>query len=82
MAESGVPGYDFSSWGALLAPAGTPRAIIMKLNAEVGKALAAPDINKRFLDMGLVVRPSTPEEFTKFLAGEISRIRAVTPKKA
>ena len=59
VAESGVPGYDFSSWGAMLAPAGTPRAVIMKLNSAVSAALAAPDINKRFTDMGLVDRKST-----------------------
>jgi len=81
VAESGVPGYDFSSWGAMLAPAGTPRAVIMKLNSAVSAALAAPDINKRFIDMGLVVRASSPEEFTKFLQAEIARLRTLTAKK-
>ena len=81
VAESGVPGYDFSSWGAMLAPAGTPRAVIMKLNSAVSAALAAPDINKRFTDMGLVVRASSPEEFTKFLQAEIARLRTLIAKK-
>src|SRR3982751_22469 len=53
-AEAGVAGYDFSSWGGILAPAGTPRAIVRKLNAAIGEALANPDLNKRFIDMGLV----------------------------
>jgi tripartite-type tricarboxylate transporter receptor subunit TctC len=81
VAESGVSGYDFSSWGAMLAPAGTPRAVVMRLNAEVVKALALPDIDKRFIDMGLVTRSSTPEEFGVFLRAEIDRIRGLIGKK-
>ena len=81
VAESGVPGYDFSSWGGMLAPAGTPRAVVQKLNAEIGKALDMPDIRKRFNDMGLVTRPSTPEEFSKFVQAEIARWRVVLAKK-
>jgi tripartite-type tricarboxylate transporter receptor subunit TctC len=80
-AESGVPGYDFSSWGGILAPAGTPRAIVQKLNTEIGVALSNPDLTKRFVDMGLVAKHSTPEEFGKFVQSEMSRWRAVLPKK-
>ena len=80
-AEAGVPGYDFASWGGVFAPAGTPRVIVLKLNAEIGAALALPDIRKRFGDMGLVAKHSTPEEFGKFLQSEIARWRAVTAKK-
>jgi tripartite-type tricarboxylate transporter receptor subunit TctC len=80
-AEAGVPGYDFSSWGGVFAPAGTPRAIVLKLNAEIGKALAIPDINKRFADMGLVAKHSTPEAFGQFLQAEIARWRVVLVKK-
>ena len=43
-----LPGYDFASWGGVFAPAGTPRAVVMKLNAEIGAALEIPDIAKRF----------------------------------
>jgi len=81
ISEAGVPGYDFSSWGGVLAPAGTPRPIIMKLNAEIGAALAQPDLQKRFIDMGLVAKHSTPEEFGKFVQGEIKRWRVVLAKK-
>jgi tripartite-type tricarboxylate transporter receptor subunit TctC len=80
-AESGVPGYDFSSWGGVLAPAGTPRAIVRKLNAAIGEALANPDLNKRFIDMGLVAKHSTPEEFGTFVQAEMKRWRAVLTKK-
>lgn len=81
-AESGVPGYDFSSWGGVFAPAGTPRAVVLKLNAEIGAALAAPDLVKRFNDMGLVARHSTPEAFGKFLQSEMARWRTVLGKKS
>ncbi len=79
--EGGVPGYDFSSWGGVFAPAGTPRAIVQKLNAEIGAALANPDLRKRFTDMGLVAKHSTPEELGKFLQSEMTRWRAVLAKK-
>lgn len=80
-AESGVAGYDFSSWGGVLAPAGTPHAIVQKLNAEIGVALSNADLSKRFIDMGLVAKHSTPDEFGKFVQSEMSRWRAVLPKK-
>jgi len=80
-AEVGLPGYDFASWGGVFAPAGTPRAVVLKLNAEIGTALALPDIRKRFGDMGLVTKHSTPEEFGKFLQSEIARWRALLAKK-
>ncbi len=80
-AEAGLPGYDFASWGGVFAPAGTPRAVVQKLNAEIGAALALPDMRKRFGDMGLVTKHSTPEEFGKFLQSEIARWRALLAKK-
>jgi tripartite-type tricarboxylate transporter receptor subunit TctC len=81
-AESGVPGYDFSSWGGVLAPAGTPRAIVHRLNADIGAALTNPDLTKRFVDMGLVAKHSTPQEFGAFVQTEMSRWRAVLAKKS
>ena len=80
-AEAGLPGYDFASWGGMFAPAGTPRTVVQKLNAEIGTALAMPDIRKRFGDMGLVTKHSTPEEFGQFLQSEIARWRALLAKK-
>jgi tripartite-type tricarboxylate transporter receptor subunit TctC len=80
-AEAGVPGYDFSSWGGVFAPAGTPRAVVLKLNAAIGAALANPELSKRFSDMGLVAQHSTPEAFGKFLQSEMNRWRVVLTKK-
>ena len=80
-AEAGVAGYDFSSWGGIFAPARTPRAVVHKLNTEIVAALANPELSKRFADMGLVAKSSTPEEFGKFLQSEITRWSAVLTKK-
>jgi len=79
--EAGVPGYDFASWGGIFAPAGTPRDIVLRLNAEVVKALASPDLKKRFDDMGLVAKSSTPEEFGAFLQSEMTRWKGVLTRK-
>lgn len=79
--ESGVPGYDFASWGGVFAPAGTPRDVVMKLNAEIGKALGSADLRKRFDDMGLVAKASSPEEFGAFLFAEMGRWKAVLGNK-
>ena len=79
--ESAVPGYDFASWGGMFAPAGTPRDIVMKLNGELARALNSPEIKKRFDDMGLVARASSPEEFGAFLVAEMGRWKAVLAKK-
>ena len=80
--EAGVAGYDFSSWGGVFAPAGTPRAIVLKLNTEIGTALANPDLRKRFGDMGLEVKHSTPEAFGKFLQSEMTRWQALLARKS
>jgi tripartite-type tricarboxylate transporter receptor subunit TctC len=79
--EAGVPGYDFASWGGIFAPAGTPREIVLRLNSEVGKALGSPDLKKRFDDMGLVAKASSPEEFGTFLFAEMARWKAVLSGK-
>ena len=79
--ESGAPAYDFASWGGMFAPAGTPREIVLKLNGELAKALNGADIRKRFDDMGLVAKPSSPEEFGAFLQAEMTRWKAILAKK-
>jgi len=79
--EAGVAGYDFSSWGGVFAPARTPRPVINKLNTAIVAALGNPELSKRFGDMGLVAKSSTPEEFGKFLQSEITRWGAILAKK-
>jgi len=79
--ELGIPGYDFASWGGLFAPAKTPRDIVMRLNGEIARALGSDDLRKRFDDMGLVAKASTPEEFGSFLVSEMNRWKGVLAKK-
>ena len=78
--EAGVPGYDFSSWGGLFAPAGTPRAVVLKLNQEVATALGSEGLRKRFEEMGLVAKSSSPEEFGAFLKSEMNRWKGLVKK--
>jgi tripartite-type tricarboxylate transporter receptor subunit TctC len=62
VSESGLPGFEFNSWFALMAPARTPKPIIARLNAEVLKALADPDVRTRLDAQGLTIRGSSPDE--------------------
>jgi tripartite-type tricarboxylate transporter receptor subunit TctC len=71
--ESGVRGYDYSSWIGLLGPARLPREIVMKLNAESARAVAEPALRKKLLELGLDIPPAaTPEQFAKFIAQDIA----------
>lgn len=70
VAEQGVAGYDVRSWAGLLAPSGTPRAIVNRLNAEVRKAVRQPPVQKKLVDMGGEVRASTPEEMVSMMNAE------------
>jgi tripartite-type tricarboxylate transporter receptor subunit TctC len=78
--DSGARG-KFGIHLPLVAPAGTPRDIVMKLNDEVAKALASPDVRKRFDDLGLVPKSSKPQEFGDFLIAEMTRWKAVLAAK-
>src|SRR5688572_29664608 len=69
--SDGLPGYRAESWHGLLVPAKTPRAIVAKLNAEVVRVLQEPDAKEQFAKLGLVSPPTSPEEFDKFIRGEI-----------
>ena len=77
VSESGVPGYENSTWFGLLAPAGTPAAVLNKLNAELVKASQSPDIVDRLAPDGGEPVGSTPEQFGRHLALEIARWRKV-----
>ncbi len=70
--EQGLKGYEASTWFGLMAPAKTPRDIIVKLNTEVGKVLAGKDIRDRYQVEGLEPQGGTPEEFAKFIQSEIN----------
>ena len=73
IADAGLPGYAASSWGGVLAPAGTPKATIDKLNAEMVAVLKQPDVQERLTGVGLEPVGSTPAEFEAFMKAEIAK---------
>ena len=73
IAESGLPGYDVSSWAGLMAPAGTPKDIVHKLNAATVKALARPDMRERLASEGAEPVGNTPEQFAAFVKVELAK---------
>jgi tripartite-type tricarboxylate transporter receptor subunit TctC len=74
IAEAGVPGYQTSSWYGILAPAGTPRDIVARLNAEIVKVLAEPDVRKALASEGADPVGSSPEEFAQHIQAEKDRL--------
>jgi tripartite-type tricarboxylate transporter receptor subunit TctC len=73
IAESGVPGYDAVGWFGVIAPAGTPKDVIAKLNAEIVRIMALPEIRERALAVGAEPATGTPDEFAAFIASEIPK---------
>ena len=73
IAEAGVPGYEYTTWYGVFAPAGTPAPIISRLNAEIVKALAAPELNERFVSQGADPAPSSADELRRYMAEETAR---------
>ncbi len=77
MAESGLTGYELSSWQAVFAPAGTPKPIIERLYTEIGKILKMPDVAKRFSELGLDVSGMPPAELAALIKADVPRLGKV-----
>jgi tripartite-type tricarboxylate transporter receptor subunit TctC len=77
VSESGLPGFEFNSWFAVMAPAGTPKAIVQTLAAEVGKALADPEVREKLAAQGLTPRGTSPEELDKAMRVQLARYGAL-----
>ena len=73
VAEAGVPGFDVAAWAGMIVPAGVPKAVVARLNAEVNKALAAPAVSEKLPELGLVVVGGTPEQFGAHIKKEAAR---------
>src|SRR5207248_1531682 len=71
--EQGLKGYDVRAWTGLVAPAGTPAAILERMNQEVVKAVASPEMKKRLNDLALVPVGSTRKQFSEYLKSEIAK---------
>jgi len=73
VSESGLPGFEFNSWFALMAPAGTPKDVIARLNTEVGKALADPEVRDKLIAIGLSPRGSGSDELGAATREQLAR---------
>ena len=77
LAEAGVPGYQLAAWQGVIAPAGTPRPVLDKLNGEIVKLLQLPDVRSRLTADGGQIVTSTPEQFAAYLKSEIGRFAKI-----
>jgi tripartite-type tricarboxylate transporter receptor subunit TctC len=73
VAEAGLPGFEAATWFAVVAPAGTPGDVLARLNAEVKRALAQPDVKQRFADLGMTGEDSTPAALDAYIKAEIAK---------
>lgn len=73
IAESGIPGYEASSWFGVVAPAGTPKEIVAKINADIVRGLSAPDLKDRLSGQGAEPVGNTPEQFAAYIKTETAK---------
>jgi tripartite-type tricarboxylate transporter receptor subunit TctC len=73
IAEAGVPGYESTIWLGIMAPAGTPKAIVDKLNAEINKVINRPDVKAAWDKQGAVALTMSPAEFDAYLRKDIEK---------
>ena len=73
VAEAGVPGYEATIWLGVMAPAGTPKPIVDRLNAEINKVIERPDVKEAWAKQGAVPLAMSPAEFDKYLREDIDK---------
>ena len=73
VSESGLPGFEVTVWAGFMAPRGTPKHIVAKLNTELNRALASASVQERFARLGYEPMPGTPEQFDAFVRTEVTR---------
>jgi tripartite-type tricarboxylate transporter receptor subunit TctC len=75
IAESGLPGYSYEAWFGIMAPNGTPRPIIERLNKEIGDILRSPDVREKLIGTGAIPLPMGADEFTKIIARDTAKLQ-------
>jgi tripartite-type tricarboxylate transporter receptor subunit TctC len=80
IAEAGVPGYEAVTWNGIVAPAGVPRPIVVKLNAEINKALASPTLKEKFAAIGAEPTIGTPAQFAELIRKENAKWAGVVKR--
>ncbi|MDO9412260.1 MAG: tripartite tricarboxylate transporter substrate binding protein [Pseudolabrys sp.] len=78
IAEAALPGYDANTWGGILAPAGTPKDIVARLNTEVNKALAAEDVRTKLQAAGIEIQNGSPQKFADYIKADLAKWGKVT----
>jgi len=77
MIEAGVPDYEVATFNGIAAPAGTPAAIVARLNAAINQGMQAPDIQERLTKLGAIAKANSPAEFAAFIAAENAKWSAL-----
>ena len=77
MQEAGVPGFDYSAWAGVLAPAGTPPAIVQKVNADWARVIAMPEVRDKLVALGFELTPTSPAEFGEMIRREMAKVAKV-----
>jgi tripartite-type tricarboxylate transporter receptor subunit TctC len=77
MQEAGVPGFDYSAWAGILAPAGTPPAIVQKVNADWARVIAMPEVRDKLAALGFELTPTSPAEFGEMIRREMAKVAKV-----
>ena len=80
IAEQGLAGFDISLWFGVWAPAGTPPAIVNKVNAQIASILASPEVREQFAKLGITPSPMKPDEFARFVRGQIETYRGIVKR--
>jgi tripartite-type tricarboxylate transporter receptor subunit TctC len=78
VAESGVPGFEMTSWWGILGPAGMPQPIVSQLNKELRRILQLSDVKQQFATLGVDATSSTPEEFAELIKREVAKYEKLT----
>ena len=74
IAETGVPGFDVAGWGMITVPAGTPKEIVTRLNAELNSVAALPEVQQQIIKLGMIPGgSSSPEQLQRFINSEMER---------
>lgn len=74
IAEAGVPGFEFDTWYGVFAPGTTPKALVAQISADIARAISSPEVKARLATRGAVAKPSSPEEFDRFVRSEIDKL--------
>lgn len=78
IAEAALPGYDANTWGGILAPAGTPKDIVARLNTEINKALAAEDVRAKLSAAGIEIQNGSPQKFSDYIKADLAKWGKIT----